>query len=93
MFQSETYILLTLWKMQTIIYSMDKQERQRWFTVGDLVARYGVSDNTIRIYIQDGYFPGARRQTLAKRAAWLIPQSGVDHYDRLLAQTAIPEHE
>lgn len=62
---------------------------EKWYTVQELVQRYGDSDQAIRDRIRAGHFPGARRKTLAQRAPWLVPQSAVDRYDRRLAGTAI----
>lgn len=53
------------------------------YTVAELAERYDRDQRTIRRWITEGRFPGAKKEIPAFRTSpYVIPESAVDHFEK-----------
>ena len=66
---------------------MTMTNEQEWWSVAETATLFGVATATVRHWIENGHFPGARKRGPATNSPWIIPKAAVEDMARQLAAT------
>ena len=60
-----------------------KDEKQEYFSMVDVAKRYDVDKSTVSRWIKDGFLPGSEKKGPYPNSPTVIPQSALDHLDKV----------
>lgn len=65
-------------------YMTDSPRRfdtDKWLTVTQAAQRLGVANKTVRIWIEEGFFPGTIRLSPVPKSEYRIPLSAIEQFE------------